>query len=139
MPDADNRNFLVNIIENDIESGINGGNVVTRFPPEPNGYLHLGHAKSIFLNYRLASQFKGRMNLRFDDTNPSKESNEYINAIYADTRWLLSASGSNSTDSPQVPWNGEVRYTSDYFDKIYAAALHLIRRGLAYVDDSTSG
>ncbi len=110
----------------------NGGRILTRFPPEPNGYLHLGHAKSIFLNFGIGKQFNGLTNLRFDDTNPEKENLEYINSILRDVRWLLG-------DSSEDPWNGSVRHASDYFQSIYESALHLIRKGLAYVDDLTQG
>ncbi len=114
-------NFLRSIIREDIESGRLQGQVITRFPPEPNGYLHLGHAKSICLNFGLAEHFGGRCHLRFDDTNPEKENQEYIDAIQEDIRWLGFA------------WDGPVRYASDYFDTLYDYALHLIREGLAYV------
>jgi len=114
-------NFLRQIVEDDIANNRNGGKVATRFPPEPNGYLHIGHAKSICLNFGLAAQFGGTCNLRFDDTNPEKENQEYIDAIQADVRWL----GFN--------WNADVRYASDYFDQLHTWALHLIREGKAYV------
>jgi glutaminyl-tRNA synthetase len=114
-------NFLRQIVEDDLAAGRNSGRVVTRFPPEPNGYLHIGHAKSICLNFGLAEQFGGSCNLRFDDTNPEKESQEYIDAIKNDIRWLGFA------------WHEPVRYASDYFDQLYDWALHLIREGKAYV------
>src|SRR5690606_17964965 len=95
--------------------------VITRFPPEPNGYLHIGHAKSICLNFGLADRFGGECNLRFDDTNPEKEEDEYVRAIESDVRWL------------GFQWSGQVRYASDYFPQLYAWAQHLIREGLAYV------
>ncbi len=116
-------NFLRTIIREDLETGRLQGQVVTRFPPEPNGYLHLGHAKSICLNFGLAEHFGGSCNLRFDDTNPDKESQEYIDAIQEDILWL------------GFTWAGEVRFASDYFDTLYDYALHLIREGLAYVCD----
>jgi glutaminyl-tRNA synthetase len=114
-------NFLRQIIEDDLANNRNGGKVATRFPPEPNGYLHIGHAKSICLNFGLAEQFGGTCNLRFDDTNPEKENQEFIDSIQADVRWL----GFN--------WSGEVRYASNYFDQLYQWALQLIRDGKAYV------
>ncbi len=114
-------NFLRSIIQEDIASNKHGGRVVTRFPPEPNGYLHIGHARSIWLNFGLAEEFGGECNLRFDDTNPEKESQEYIDAIQEDVRWL------------GYQWAGEVRYASSYFDQLYEWALHLIRQGKAYV------
>ncbi len=113
-------NFLEQIIKQDIESGKHN-KVVTRFPPEPNGYLHIGHAKSICLNFGLAAEFGGECNLRFDDTNPAKEDQEYVDAIKKDVSWL----GFN--------WAGDVRYASEYFDQFYEWALHLIKEGKAYV------
>ncbi|WP_210394874.1 glutamine--tRNA ligase/YqeY domain fusion protein [Motiliproteus sediminis] len=115
-------NFIRDIIEADLQSNACAA-VVTRFPPEPNGYLHVGHAKSICLNFGLAEQFGGQCNLRFDDTNPSKEEQEYVDAIKADVEWL------------GFDWAGEVKYASDYFDQFYAWAQHLIREGKAYVCD----
>ncbi|WP_432694939.1 glutamine--tRNA ligase/YqeY domain fusion protein [Marinobacterium sp. YM272] len=115
-------NFIHQIIEEDLKNGVNEGKVVTRFPPEPNGYLHIGHAKSICLNFGTAQKYGGECNLRFDDTNPEKESQEYIDSIVADVRWL----GFN--------WSGDIRYSSDYFDTLYQWAVHLIREGKAYVD-----
>ena len=115
-------NFLRTIVQEDLASG-KCDKVVTRFPPEPNGYLHIGHAKSICLNFGLAEEFGGECNLRFDDTNPEKESQEYIDAIQADVKWL------------GFEWAGEVRYASDYFEQFYAWAQHLIREGNAYVCD----
>ena len=114
-------NFLRGIIEDDIAQQRVSGNIATRFPPEPNGYLHIGHAKSICLNFGLAEQFGGTCNLRFDDTNPEKENQEYIDSIQADVQWL------------GFKWNGAVRYASDYFDQLFAWALYLIRAGKAYV------
>lgn len=113
-------NFLEQIIKQDLESG-KTSQVITRFPPEPNGYLHIGHAKSICLNFGLAQRFGGECNLRFDDTNPAKEELEYVDAIKDDVSWL----GFN--------WAGDVRYASSYFDTLYEWALHLIQEGKAYV------
>ena len=115
-------NFIAKIIEDDLASG-KISRVVTRFPPEPNGYLHVGHAKSICLNFGVAEQFGGVCNLRFDDTNPEKENQEFIDAIQSDVQWL------------GFKWDGEVRYASSYFDELYQWALHLIREGKAYVCD----
>ena len=115
-------NFLRTQIQADLESG-SVSTVVTRFPPEPNGYLHIGHAKSITVNFGLAEQFAGQCHLRFDDTNPEKESQEFINSIQEDVRWL------------GYQWDGEVRYASSYFEQFYEWALHLIDAGLAYVCD----
>lgn len=115
-------NFLRTQIQADLESG-GVSTVVTRFPPEPNGYLHIGHAKSITVNFGLAEQFAGQCHLRFDDTNPEKESQEFINSIQEDVRWL------------GYQWHGEVRYASSYFEQFYEWALHLIDAGLAYVCD----
>ncbi|MDV3503331.1 glutamine--tRNA ligase/YqeY domain fusion protein [Marinobacter sp. M-5] len=114
-------NFIQSLIEDAIAKGEHSGQVVTRFPPEPNGYLHVGHAKSICLNFGIAGTFSGECNLRFDDTNPEKESQEYIDAIKQDVEWL------------GYTWAGEVRYASDYFDAIYSFAEELIEKGKAYV------
>lgn len=114
--------FIQQIIAKDVEQGVHT-NIVTRFPPEPNGYLHIGHAKSIVLNFGMAEEFGGVCNLRFDDTNPEKESEEFVNSIQRDVEWL------------GFKWNGPVRYTSDYFDQLYQWAIHLIEQGLAYVCD----
>lgn len=114
-------NFLEEIIESDLNSG-KVKSIMTRFPPEPNGYLHLGHAKSICLNFGLANKYGGKTNLRFDDTNPSKEETEYVDSIKEDIKWL------------GFEW-AEERYASDYFDQLYVWAEELIERGLAYVDD----
>jgi len=116
-------NFIEDIINADLAAGKNGGRVHTRFPPEPNGYLHIGHAKSICLNFGTAAKYGGKCNLRFDDTNPTAEDVEYVDSIAEDVRWL------------GFQWNGEALYASDYFEKIYECALHLIREGKAYVDD----
>ena len=116
-------NFLRDLIQKQIESGQQQGEVVTRFPPEPNGYLHIGHAKAICTNFGLARHFGGRCNLRFDDTNPEKESTEYIESIKADVKWL------------GFDWDGEIKYSSDYFETLYEYAIHLIENGDAYVCD----
>jgi glutaminyl-tRNA synthetase len=122
---APESNFIKEIIERDLDAGTHGGRVATRFPPEPNGYLHIGHAKSICLNFGLAAQYGGSCNLRFDDTNPGKESQEYIDAIMRDVRWL------------GFDWGERLYHASDYFDQLYQWALELIDAGLAYVDDQT--
>jgi len=114
-------NFIQSMIEDAAANGEHTGKVVTRFPPEPNGYLHIGHAKSICLNFGIAESFDGVCTLRFDDTNPEKESQEYIDAIKKDVQWL------------GYEWAGEVRYASDYFDAIYDFAVELIEKGKAYV------
>jgi glutaminyl-tRNA synthetase len=125
MSEERSLNFLEEIVEEDISAGKHGGRVLTRFPPEPNGYLHIGHAKSICLNFGLANKYGGKTNLRFDDTNPVKEDVEYVDSIKEDVKWL----GFN--------WAQEL-YASDYFDKLYDFAVALIQKGLAYVDDSTA-
>jgi len=117
-------NFIEEIIEEDLKNSKNDSRVHTRFPPEPNGYLHIGHAKSICLNFGLAKKYNGLCNLRFDDTNPTKEEVEYVDSIKEDIQWL------------GFQWAGEY-YASDYFDQLYAWAEWMIERGLAYVDDST--
>jgi len=124
MADEKSLNFLEEIVEADLKSG-KYKTISTRFPPEPNGYLHLGHAKSICLNFGLALKYGGKTNLRFDDTNPSTEETEYVDSIKADVQWL------------GFQWANEF-YASDYFPKLYEFAVALIRKGLAYVDDSTS-
>lgn len=118
-------NFIEEIITNDLKKGKNGNRVHTRFPPEPNGYLHIGHAKSICLNFGLAKKFNGLCNLRFDDTNPAKEDIEYVDSIREDVRWL------------GFEWAGEY-YASDYFDQLYEWAIILIKKGKAYVDNMGS-
>ena len=115
-------NFIRNIIEEDLRANKHDGRVVTRFPPEPNGYLHIGHAKSICLNFGLAKDYNGICNLRFDDTNPSKEDIEYTESIKTDVRWL------------GFHWGDRLYYASDYFDRLYTYALKLIRDGKAYLD-----
>jgi glutaminyl-tRNA synthetase len=117
-------NFIRNIINNDLKENKNNGNVVTRFPPEPNGYLHIGHAKSICLNFGIAAEYNGTCNLRFDDTNPEKESEEYVEAIKRDVQWL------------GFTWH-ERRHASDYFEQLYDSAVQLIKDGKAYVDSLT--
>ncbi len=119
-------NFIEEIIEQDIKNGKHGGRVHTRFPPEPNGYLHIGHAKSICLNFGLALKYKGKANLRFDDTNPVTEDVKYIEAIKEDIRWL------------GYDWEDREYYASDYFPQLYEFAIKLIKDGKAYVDDSTA-
>jgi glutaminyl-tRNA synthetase len=124
MVEEKSLNFLEEIVENDLKAGKHKS-IVTRFPPEPNGYLHMGHAKSICLNFGLANKYGGYTNLRFDDTNPVTEDTEYVESIKSDVQWL------------GFQWKNEL-YASDYFDKLYAFAVALINKGLAYVDDSTS-
>src|SRR3954465_3370675 len=115
------RDFIRDIIASDIESG-RVKSVVTRFPPEPNGYLHIGHAKAICLSFGVAAEFGGRCHLRFDDTNPAKEEQEYIDSIQADVRWL------------GFDWGKHLYFASDYFEQLYDWAVHLIRTGKAYVE-----
>src|SRR5438105_4699656 len=122
-PDAKSLNFIEEIVEEHNRTGRFGGRVHTRFPPEPNGYLHIGHAKSICLNYGLAVKYGGKFNLRYDDTNPITEEQEYVDSIRDDVRWL------------GADWEGREFYASDYFDQLYEWAEQLIRAGKAYVDD----
>lgn len=124
MNEADARptNFIRQIIDEDLATGKHDS-VQTRFPPEPNGYLHIGHAKSICLNFGIAKDYQGKCNLRFDDTNPVKEDIEYINSIQKDVQWL------------GFQWEGSIHYSSDYFDQLYQYAIELINKGLAYVDE----
>lgn len=117
-------NFIKNIITEDLRSG-KVQEVITRFPPEPNGYLHIGHAKAIWINFTLGGEFGGKTNLRFDDTNPVKEDVEYVNSIQEDVKWL------------GYEWN-EKRFASDYFDEMYSRAVLLIQKGKAYVDDQSA-
>jgi glutaminyl-tRNA synthetase len=126
MAEADSRptNFIRQIIDKDINEGLHT-KIQTRFPPEPNGYLHIGHAKSICLNFGIAQDYQGQCNLRFDDTNPEKEDIDYVNAIQQDVSWL------------GFEWDGDVRYSSNYFDQLYDFAIELINKGLAYVDFSS--
>ena len=118
-------NFIEQAVENDLKAGKNGGKVQTRFPPEPNGYLHIGHAKAICLDFGIAAAHGGVCNLRFDDTNPTKEDMEYVEAIQEDIRWL------------GFQW-GNVYYASDYFQQLWDFAVTLIKEGKAYVDEQTS-
>ncbi|KAB2824040.1 glutamine--tRNA ligase [Aliivibrio finisterrensis] len=118
-------NFIRQIIDEDLKSGKHSS-VHTRFPPEPNGYLHIGHAKSICLNFGIAQDYQGQCNLRFDDTNPEKEDIEYVESIKNDVKWL------------GFDWSGDIHYSSNYFDKLYDYAVELIEKGLAYVDELTS-
>ena len=124
MAEEKSLNFLEEIVESDLTSG-KYKSIITRFPPEPNGYLHLGHAKSICLNFGLALKYGGKTNLRFDDTNPITEETEYVDSIKNDVRWL------------GFEWSNEF-YASDYFGNLYEFAITLIKKGLAYADDSTS-
>ena len=124
MSEEKNHNFIEEIVEEDLKAGKYNA-VVTRFPPEPNGYLHMGHATSICLNFGLTKKFSGYTNLRFDDTNPVTEETEYVESIKEDIKWL------------GFEWENEL-YASDYFDTLYDYAVKLIKKGLAYVDDSTS-
>jgi len=117
-------NFLEEIIENDLTAG-RYQTIATRFPPEPNGYLHIGHASAICLNFGLSKKYPGFTNLRFDDTNPVTEDTEYVESIKEDIKWL------------GFEWKNEL-YASDYFEQLYTFAQHLIQKGLAYVDDSSS-
>jgi glutaminyl-tRNA synthetase len=115
--------FIEQFIAEDIKEGKNNGRIVTRFPPEPNGYLHIGHAKAICLDFGMAKKYGGKCNLRFDDTNPVKEDVEYVDSIKEDIHWL------------GFDWDDREFYASDYFGKLYDFAVQLIKRGLAYVDD----
>ncbi len=126
MPTDTHLNFIEQILEDDIKAGKNGGRIATRFPPEPNGYLHIGHAKAICLNYGLAQKYGGTFQLRFDDTNPTKEETEYVDSIVDDVQWLT---GDNL--------DGKIRYASDYFQQMYDWAEELILKGKAYVCDQT--
>ena len=125
MSEVESKNFIELIIEKDLEEGKCDA-VRTRFPPEPNGYLHIGHAKSILLNYGLAQKYNGKFNMRFDDTNPTKEDIEFVESIKADVRWL----GADSED--------RLFFASDYFGQMYEAAVKLIKKGKAYVSDLTA-
>ena len=126
MDNETTKNFIETIIDEDNEKNTYGKRVHTRFPPEPNGYLHIGHAKSICLNFGIAKKYGGITNLRFDDTNPSKENTEYVESIKRDVKWL------------GFDWDDRMFYASDYFDKLYEYAKKLIRLGKAYVDDLSS-
>ncbi|MCG7956436.1 MAG: glutamate--tRNA ligase family protein, partial [Candidatus Thiodiazotropha taylori] len=116
-------NFIRQIIDKDLEQGKHDGRVHTRFPPEPNGYLHIGHAKSIVLNFGIARDYQGLCNLRFDDTNPHKENMEFVESIQQDVRWL------------GYDWQDRLFYASDYFQQLYDFAVELIKAGKAYVCD----
>ncbi len=118
--------FIRSMVLEEVKAGKHGGRVATRFPPEPNGYLHIGHAKAICLNFGVAAELGGTCNLRFDDTNPEKEEIEYVESILEDVRWL------------GFQWNGEPRYASDYFETLYGYAVHLIEHGKAYVESLTA-
>ena len=120
--EAESRNFIEQIIDKDISEGT-CKEVCTRFPPEPNGYLHIGHAKSILLNAGLAKQYGGKFNLRFDDTNPTKERTEYVESIKEDVKWL------------GADWEDRLFFASDYFGQMYEADVKLIKKGKAYVSD----
>ncbi len=120
------RDFIRDIVQADLDAG-RVESVVTRFPPEPNGFLHLGHAKSICLNFGIAREFGGRCHLRFDDTNPIKEEQLFIDTIQRDVRWL------------GFDWGEHLYYASDYFEQLYEWAEHLVRTGKAYVDDTAAG
>ena len=126
MAEAISSNFIYNIIDEDLKSGRHPEGIHTRFPPEPNGYLHIGHAKSICLNFGTAEKYAGLCNLRFDDTNPTKEDTEYVDSIQEDIKWL------------GFSWGNRRYYASDYFEKLYEYACALIKQGLAYVDDLTA-
>ena len=119
------KNFIENIIDKDLAEGVYD-HVCTRFPPEPNGYLHIGHAKSILLNYGLAKEYGGTFNMRFDDTNPTKEKVEFVESIKEDIKWL------------GADWEDRLFFASDYFEKMYEVAVRLIKKGKAYVDDLTA-
>jgi glutaminyl-tRNA synthetase len=125
MSEEKSLNFIEEIIEKDLAENTHGGRILTRFPPEPNGYLHIGHAKSICLNFGLAKKYNGKTNLRFDDTNPTTEDTEYVDSIKEDIKWL------------GFEWANEF-YASDYFETLYEYAVKLIHKGLAYIDDSKS-
>ena len=124
MEETISKNFIEQIIDHDIAEG-KCAKVVTRFPPEPNGYLHIGHAKSILLNYGLAKKYNGKFNLRFDDTNPTKEKTEFVESILKDVEWL------------GADYGDKYYYASDYFDQMYEYAVKLIKKGKAYVCDLT--
>ena len=124
--EAKGLNFVEEIVFNDLREGKNGGRLNTRFPPEPNGYLHIGHAKAICMDFGIAAKFGGTCNLRFDDTNPVKEDVEYVDSIKEDIHWL------------GFDWGDRLYYASDYFPQLFDLAVRLIKEGKAYVDDQTS-
>jgi glutaminyl-tRNA synthetase len=119
-------NFIEQIVEEDIASGKHNGAILTRFPPEPNGYLHIGHAKALWVNFGISQKYGGKTNLRFDDTNPTTEETEFVDSIKEDIEWL------------GYEWDGEPLYASDYFPQLYQFAIDLIKKGLAYVEDSSA-
>ncbi len=125
-PEVKGLNFVEQIVWDDLQAGKNGGRLNTRFPPEPNGYLHIGHAKAICMDFGVAEKFGGTCNLRFDDTNPVKEDVEYVDSIREDIHWL------------GFDWGDREYYASDYFPQLYDLAVRLIKEGKAYVDDQTS-
>src|SRR6188768_1142323 len=120
------RDFISQIVADEVASGKNGGRVQTRFPPEPNGYLHIGHAKAICIDFGVADDFGGTCFLRFDDTNPERETEEFVEGIKNDVRWL------------GFDWHDRLRHASDYFPQIYQYAVELVEKGLAYVDHLTA-
>ena len=122
MPPRERPDFIRQIVAEDVLSGRHGGRVLTRFPPEPNGFLHVGHASAICLDFEVAQEHGGRTTLRMDDTNPTTEDPSYVEAIARDIRWL------------GFEWDGEIRYASDYFGALYRMALRMIEDGFAYVD-----
>lgn len=124
--EARSLNFVEQIVKDDLAQGKNSGRIQTRFPPEPNGYLHIGHAKAICMDFGIAERFGGKCFLRFDDTNPVKEDVEYVDSIREDIHWL------------GFDWGENERYASDYFPQLYELAERLIKEGKAYVDDQTS-
>mgnify|MGYP003323086872 CR=1 FL=1 len=124
--EAPGKDFIRHIVATDVEEGRHGGRVQTRFPPEPNGYLHIGHAKAICLDFEIAQEFNGQCYMRFDDTNPEKEDIEYVEAIKEDVRWL------------GYDWGDRLAHASDYFQQIYKFAVQLVKQGKAYVDDSSA-
>ncbi|MCK5562312.1 MAG: glutamine--tRNA ligase, partial [Thermoplasmata archaeon] len=119
------KDFIRTIIDEDNRTGKHDGRVHTRFPPEPNGFLHIGHAKSICLNFGIAEEYGGKCNLRFDDTNPAKEEDKYVQSIIEDVKWL------------EFDWEDRLFYGSDYFDQMYDYAVQLVKKGVAYVDELT--
>ena len=123
---TEKKDFIREIIDEDIKNNTYQGRIHTRFPPEPNGYLHIGHAKSICLNFGIAKEYGGLCNLRFDDTNPAKEEDEYVHSIIEDVRWL------------GFDWEDRLFFASDYFQQMYEYAIQLIQSGYAYVDDLTA-
>ena len=123
MDEERSLNFIEQIVEKDLAEGVNDGRIQTRFPPEPNGYLHIGHVKAICMDFGIAEKYNGVCNLRFDDTNPAKEDTEYVDSIERDIAWL------------GFKW-GKIFYASDYFEQLYDLAIRFIKEGKAYVDDA---